>query len=114
MSKTGKKKSNLKILAADAKTRLINGYHSRHDGGKSYHDIVRASFSKTENLEEEKLFYEKVKKIIEENAQNPIAMLADPDLLKSLSYSAKQRYLLEISEKYNRVKDEILKSISNS
>ncbi|NLK17233.1 MAG: hypothetical protein GX304_01735 [Clostridiales bacterium] len=113
MSKTEKKKSNLKILAADAKMRLINGYH-KNAFNKSYHDIVRSSFSDSENKEKERLFYEKVKKLIEEDAINPIAQLADQECLNSLSYSARQRYLLQISEKYNRVKAEILKSKGNS
>mgnify|MGYP006960905984 CR=1 FL=1 len=113
MSKTEKKKSNLKILAADAKMRLINGYY-KNAGSKTYHDIVRSSFSDNESREEEKLFYEKVKQLIEEDAINPIAQLADQECLNSLSYSARQRYLLQISEKYNRVKEEILNSKGNS
>lgn len=115
MAKINKEKSGLKMLAADAKARLKNGYHNSHDTedgqtrAESYFDLVKKSFSDKDMALKDKIFYDKVKKILEEGEIiNPILRLVDEVYINSLSYSSKQRYLLEISEKYNRIKKEIL------
>jgi hypothetical protein len=101
-------KSGIKILAADAKARLKNGYYSKENNQppKSYHEIVMSSFAEKEISRKDKLFYDKVKEILSEGEViNPIQRLVDQKYLESLSYSAKQRYLLEIAEKFNKIKN---------
>ena len=111
MSKKNKERSGLKILAADAKARLKSGYHNKdlsNGSTKNYYDIVKGSFGMKETSEKEKIFYEKVKNILEEEGvTNPILRLVDQSYLDTLSYSSKQKYLLEISEKFNKIKAEI-------
>ena len=113
MCKKNKEKSGLKILAADAKARLKNGYYNAvNETAVNYHDLVKTSFGGKETNEKEKIFYDKVKTIIDEDGvTNPISRLVDEKYLETLSYSAKQRYLLEVSEKYKKVKAEILSSL---
>lgn len=112
MTKINKEKSGLKMLAADAKARLKNGYHNKdvEIGQKSenYFDIVKKSFSLNEMSDKDRIFYNKVEKILKDGEiTNPIFRLVDEVYLNSLDYSAKQRYLLEISEKFNKIKKEI-------
>ncbi len=106
-----KGKSGIKILAADAKSRLKNGYYSKENKeGKNYHDIVMESFAEKEMSRKDRQFYDKVKEILNSGeVTNPIQRLVDQKYLETLSYSAKQRYLLEISEKFNKIKNELIK-----
>ena len=109
-----KEKSGLKILAADAKARLKNGYYNKENKDaaiKNYHEMVLKSFAEKESSAEDRLFYEKVSEILKDgNVTNPIQRLVDQNYLQSLSYSSKQRYLLEIAQKFNKIKNEILKT----
>lgn len=110
-SKTGK--FGLKMLAADAKERLKNGFYNKTDidykfNSGDYFMMVKRSFSSKQNADKEEQFYKKVKEILSEGAvTNPILRLVDSGALESLGYSARQRYLLEISEKFNKIKNEI-------
>lgn len=56
---------------------------------------------KINNTEREE-FYKKVKKLLDEEGEvsNAIGRLTDKEYFSSLSYEEKQRYTLELSEKY--------------
>lgn len=110
MSKTVKEKSIIKILAADAKARLKNNYYNKENktDNTDYHQMVMSSFIDSRAFKKENEFNQKVIKILEDgDITNPISRLVDNDYLQTLSYSAKQRYLLEISEKFNKIKNQI-------
>ena len=53
-------------------------------------------------------FVESVRRIIEEDCYNPLGLLCDKEYFESLSSSEKEFYILNLSEKYNRVKDKLL------
>lgn len=58
---------------------------------------------------EEELFLQKVREIIEneEYINNPLRLLMNDEYMSSLDYSGKQRYILEISEKYRKAREKI-------
>ena len=106
---------NLKTLAKEAKKRLKNGFWEK------YGDDVKASFSKARaqgvdpvgviDFYEAKTapkrtdgdeFYKKVKKILDEYGEcgNAISMLIDYSVYDSLDYGRKQKYVLDLSERY--------------
>ncbi|MBE5738310.1 MAG: hypothetical protein E7354_01050 [Clostridiales bacterium] len=53
-------------------------------------------------------FVETVRRLISEDCYNPLGILCDRDYFNSLSSSEKEFYILNLSEKYNRVKDKLL------
>ena len=53
-------------------------------------------------------FIEKVKKLIDEDCYNPLGVLSDNDYFRTLDNAEKQFYILKLSEKYNKVKNELL------
>lgn len=61
---------------------------------------VSDDIKRVKNADEE--FYQKVKKILDEEGEisNAIGRLTDKALFATLSYEEKQRYSLELSEKY--------------
>lgn len=107
MSKA-KTKSGIKILAADAKARLKNGFYKTFaPSPRGYQDLVKCSL--VGNNEDERAFYQKVKNILQEGEViNPLTRLVDEQYMKKLDYGARQRYLLEISEKFKTAKEKIL------
>lgn len=108
-----REKSDIKILAADAKARLKSNFYSKQDKDqsiKNYHEMVLKSFAEKEISLQDKLFYDKVAEILKDgNVINPIQRLVDENYLQTLSYSSKQRYLLEVAQKFNKIKNEIVK-----
>jgi hypothetical protein len=107
MSKA-KTKSGIKVLAADAKARLKNGFYKNFaPSPRGYQDLVKCSLVGDNG--EEKAFYEKVKRILQEGEViNPLTRLVNQEYIKTLDYGARQRYLLEISEKFKTAKEKIL------
>lgn len=53
-------------------------------------------------------FVESVRRLIEEDCYNPLGVLCDREYFQTLSSSEKEFYILNLSEKYNRVKDRLL------
>lgn len=111
MAKAKRGKSGLKILAADAKSRLKNGFYNSGDDDlcRDYYRLVKSSFECKQQADKERQFYQKVLDILSESRAvvNPIQRLVDPVDLCRLSYPAQQRYLLEVSQKFNKIKTEI-------
>ena len=58
---------------------------------------------------EEEKFYKKVKKLLTENEYvlNPIIKLIDHEVYDGLSDIAKQNYIYELTDKYNKMKEKI-------
>ena len=61
---------------------------------------------------EQEEFQNKVIKLLKENEDclNPLKKLSDNKLLSLMTEAEKQRYILNLSEKYNQVKDNYYKS----
>ena len=110
---------DLKTLAKEAKQRLKSGFWDRHkndvksssEKAKSEgvaQSVVISYYQKKDapivkkTAEETIPFYEKVKKILDEKGKvaNIISLLIDHSVFDSLDYNAKQKYLLELSNKY--------------
>lgn len=109
---------NLKIkeLAQKAKFRLKNVSATINVPAPSG-EIKRASLSQHEyasiaskiKLEDDPL-YKKVEHILEKDPDTicPIGQLIDKKYYESLSEEAKERYVLFLSKKYNKIKENIL------
>ncbi len=71
---------------------------------------VRRRLLEDTQPESDRLFYLRVEEIIdnEESITNPLRLLTDDAELASLDFAGKQRYLLEISQKYLAVRTQIL------
>ncbi|MBQ7352273.1 MAG: hypothetical protein IJW59_05400 [Clostridia bacterium] len=53
-------------------------------------------------------FIEKVRYLIESDCYNPLGVLCDKDYFDTLDSHQKQFYILQLSEKYNKVKNQLL------
>ena len=53
-------------------------------------------------------FIENVKKLLDEDCYNPLGRLSDNNYFSTLSPREKEFYILNLSEKYNKVKSEVL------
>ena len=115
--------NELKMLANLAKQRLMNKEYSEtktitRNKASNYFIQNAMAIKKlkaetnyvTINNKEDIEFIEKVKTLIAEDCYNPLGKLCDNDYFKSLGYSERQFYILNLSEKYNKVKNELLLS----
>ena len=114
-----KGEKNLKSLAKEAKNRLKTGFWEK------YKDSVIDSFekAKAEGVDasrvigfyeakvssvkvtnEDDVFYKKVKDLLERYGErgNVLSMLIDYSVYDPLSYEKKQKYILELSDKYRK------------
>ena len=107
---------NLKVLAKEAKNRLKSGFWDKYkdevissavkcraegvDASKviGYYE-AKSSPKKLDSGDE---FYQKVKSLLEEYGErgNVLSMLIDYSVYDALTYENKQKYVLELSEKY--------------
>lgn len=53
-------------------------------------------------------FIERVRSLIDEDCYNPLGRLCDNDYFRTLDDFQKEFYILNLSEKYNKVRDELL------
>ena len=111
----------LKFLANLAKQRLMN---------KDYTEVKTQNRNKASNYflqnakalkrlkaetnyvkikeEEDSEFVENVKKLLETECYNPLGLLCDKGYFDSLDAGQKEFYILNLSEKYIKVKEEVL------
>ncbi len=109
----------LKQLAKEAKNRLKSGFWQSHENKvqiemmkaqsagvsaskvKDYYTQQVTNEIKNSHIEEED-FYLKVKKLLEEEGEisGAIGRLTDREVFENLTYEEKQRYTLELSERY--------------
>lgn len=121
-----KNKSVLKELINSAKERLKNrdygtstyNYISKqNDKAKTNHllrilankEFKRADIIiKTLSTKEDEIFTQKVVNLLEHNpnSMTPLAELIDVEIFKNLSDTEKQNYILTLSEKYLKIKEE--------
>lgn len=112
--------NQLKFLANLAKQRLMNKDYSEKPINKnkaSSYFIQNAlalrrlkaetSYVTIKNNEDIE-FVEKVKSLIDEDCYNPLGRLCDKDYFQTLDTFQKEFYILNLSEKYNKVKNELL------
>ena len=115
------KNNELKFLANLAKQRLMNKDYSveiekSKNRGSSYF-IQNAKALKRLKAEtsyvkittkEDSEFVERVKSLISDDCYNPLGVLSDKDYFATLNNFEKEFYILNLSEKYNKVKNELL------
>lgn len=110
--------NSVKNAAKEAKKRLKSGYWGRLADSKRqdveiaeregrnrtavmeyYRDRAKIETRKTESDE---AFYQKVKKLLDEEGEvsNAIGRLTDADAFQRMDYGQKQRYTLELSARY--------------
>ena len=113
--------SDLKFLANLAKQRLRNKNYEEEKKLKkntvSSYFIQNAralkrlkaetSYVTIQNKEDEE-FVSKVKDLINSDCYNPLGVLCDNNYFSTLNQFEKEFYILNLSEKYNRVKNELL------
>lgn len=103
--------SALKLLAQKAKKRLSTA-------GQNYSNVLNdkttlaylspssyAIVASKQRIEEDPL-YDKVVKLMErEDVLNPLAELTDYKIFNSLTPADKEKYIIDISKRYNKIKD---------
>ena len=108
--------SALKMLAQKAKKRLSTAGQSFVENNTEKKTTAYLSQAKyaivasKQKIEEDPLF-DKVRKLMQkEDVMNPLAELTDKTLFKSLDGEEKERYILDISKRYNKIKEYFLKN----
>ena len=115
------KNNDLKFLANLAKQRLMNKDYTevkvqnRNKASNYFIQNAKAlkklkaetSYVKINN-EEDLEFVENVKKILESECYNPLGRLCDKVYFDTLDASQKEFYILTLSEKYIKVKEEVM------
>ncbi len=101
--------SALKMLAQKAKKRLSTAgqtFETEKPSTTSYlSDGSYAIVANNQKIKDDPLF-EKVKKLLErEDVLNPLAELTDKKIFNSLSEIEKEKYIIDISKRYNEIKD---------
>ena len=106
----------LKLLAQKAKKRLTTaGKTVNLSAEKTTTYLSSSSYAlvaDSQDIKEDPL-YEKIKKMLDrEDIYNPIAELTDKKLFQSLTQIEKEKYVIDISKRYNRIKEHLL-SVNN-
>ena len=110
---------NIKLLAKDAKKRLKSGFWEEHkDKIVQIKDKARSEGVETSNIikyyqtrvihnvkpkeDDSELFYTKVKAILDSvgEVSDIIGRLIDQEIYISLPYESKQKYVMELSDRY--------------
>lgn len=113
--------NDLKFLANLAKQRLMNKDYTevktqnRNKASSYFIQNAKAlkklkaetSYVKIKN-EEDIEFVENVRKLIESDCYNPLGILCDKNYFESLDSRQKEFYILTLSEKYLKVKEEVM------
>lgn len=115
------KNNDLKFLANLAKQRLMNKDYTEvknqnRNKASSYFiqnakalKKLKAETSYVKIKDEEDIqFIESVKRLIECDCYNPLGVLSDKNYFDTLDDRQKQFYILRLSEKYIKVRDEVL------
>jgi hypothetical protein len=106
--------SALKLLAQKAKKRLSTAgqnYTNLDSDKTTLAYLSPASYAivaSRQKIEEDPLF-EKVKKLLEKgDVINPLSELTDYSIFNLLSQTEKEKYIIDISKRYNKIKDYFL------
>ena len=114
--------SALKLLAQKAKKRLssagqnLSKEKAKENTNKSTFAYLTngtyAIVASRQKIEDDPLF-DKVKKLLDKgNFITPLSELTDYNVFNNLSQADKERYIIDISKRYNEIKDYILKDKS--
>lgn len=103
--------SALKLLAQKAKKRLSTAGQNLQKEPHEKSTIAYLSqgtyaiVASKQKIEEDPLF-DKVKKLIDRpDIMNPLAELTDYDVFNSLTQPEKEKYIIDISKRYNEIKE---------
>ena len=111
-------KNTLKIMAQKAKKRLSSAGQvipqSNEKNSLVYLSLQNyAIVASRQSIEEDPLF-EKVRKILQKgDIINPLAELTDYSVFNKLSGAEKERYIIDISKRYNKIRDYFLSNSSS-
>ena len=102
----------LKLLAQKAKKRLTSAGKTVNLAAEKNTAYLNPSnyavVANTQDLKEDPL-YEKIKKLLErEDVLNPIAELTDKKVFEKLSNIEKERYVIDISKRFNKIKEHLM------
>lgn len=113
------KNSALKLLAQKAKKRLSTAGQNlpKNESEKTTKAYLSQStyaiVASKQKIQEDPLF-DKVKKIMDDGeCFNPLSKLTDKSVFESLNELEKEKYILDISSRYNKIKDYFLSSSAN-
>ena len=104
--------NTLKLLAQKAKKRLSTAGQTISQKQTTTAYLSQSTYAIVANLQDikEDPLYDKVKKLLErDDVFNPIAELTDHKVFDKLSQIEKERYVIDISKRYNELKDYLLK-----
>ena len=111
--------SVLKMLAQKAKKRLSTAGQaiSKNESEKKTTAYLSQGgymvVANKQSLEEDPLF-EKVKKLMEKpDVLNPLAELTDYEIFNNLSSLDKEKYIIDISKRYNEIRNHLLNAKAN-
>ena len=104
--------STLKMLAQKAKKRLSSAGQSLQNENthekSTFAYLSQGTYAIVANkqkIEEDPLF-EKVKKLLDKkDVYNPLAELTDYSIFNNLSQPEKEKYIIDISKRYNEIKN---------
>ena len=116
------KNNELKYLAKFAKQRMMNKNYEEVplmnnrrkvssyfiENAKALKRLKAETNYVTITSEEDVEFVENVRKLLEQDCYNPLGFLTDNEYFNSLDEFQKEFYILNLSEKYNRVKNDLL------
>ena len=104
--------NTLKLLAQKAKKRLSTAGQTMSQKQTTAY-LSQGTYAIVANLQDikEDPLYDKVKKLLErEDIFNPIAELTDHKVFDKLSQVEKERYVIDISKRYNELKEHFSKN----
>jgi hypothetical protein len=109
----------LKLLAQKAKKRLSTAGQTiceKQSTKTTFAYLSQGSYAIVANkqmIEEDPLF-DKVKKLLEsEDVMNPLSELTDNKYFNSLNETEKERYIMDISKRYNEIKEYFLSHVQS-
>ena len=111
--------SALKLLAQKAKKRLSTAGQSISETSTAKTTFAYlatgtyAIVASKQSLEDDPL-YDKVKKLLDSGeTENPLAQLTDKAIFEKLNDTEKERYIIDISKRYNKLKDYFMSKADN-
>lgn len=105
--------NTLKLLAQKAKKRLSTAGQTISQKQTTTAYLTQSTYAIVANLQDikEDPLFDKVKKMLEkDDVFNPIAELTDHKIFDSLSQVEKERYIIDLSKRYNELKEYFLKN----
>lgn len=111
------KSNTLKSLAQKAKKRLSSAGQNNNSNKDSLEEKVTSVYlsqrdyaivASRQSIEDDVLF-EKVKRVMQKgDIINPLAELTDQAVFNTLSNTEKEKYIIDISKRYNRIREYII------